>query len=265
MFRTDLRIRWENIMSTAEMATQISSWSPRSLTPRSLSRMAGLFQLLEAATATYGQVIILGNLLVSGNATVTAANILAHKPLFRLGFALSVIGVICHLAWAVLIYELLKPASRRVSLFALVTMIVGSAVQAFTAVMYIAPLLMLDAGNSLQAFTADQLQAVAYALLRINAYAFDTYLVFFGLWCAVIGFLIFKSTFMPKILGVLLMISGVGWMVYLVPPVANRIFFPYITTASAIGEIPLMLWLLIAGVNGQRWREQARLAAQLSH
>ena len=247
-------------MSTAVMTSQISSWSPRSL-----ARMAGLFQALEATAATYGQVIILGELLVSGNAPATAANILTHKPLFWFGFALSVIGVVCHLAWSLLLYELLKPANRRLSLFALVTMIVGCAVQAFTAVLYISPLLVLDAGNSLRAFTADQLQALAYAFFRINAYAFETYLVFFGLWCALIGFLIFRSTFMPRILGVLLAISGAGWMVYLAPPIANHIFFPYITAASAIGEIPMMLWFLIAGVNDQRWREQARVAAQASY
>jgi hypothetical protein len=220
-------------MSTAVMTKQISSWSPRSV-----ARTAGLFQLLEAVTATCGQVIILGKLFVPGNAATTAANILSHKPLFWLGFAFSVVGVACHLAWALLLYELLRPANRRVSLFALIIMIVGCAVQAVTAVLYLSPLLILDAGKALDAFTADQLQALSYAFLRINAYAFDAYLVFFGLWCALIGFLIFRSTFMPRILGVLLAISGVGWMVYLAPPIANHIFFPYITGASAVGEIP---------------------------
>ena len=247
-------------MSTAVVTKQTSIWSPRSV-----ARTAGLFQLLEAVTATCGQVIILGKLFVSGNAAATAANFLSHKSLFLLGFALSIIGVVCHLAWAVLLYDLMKPANRRVSLFALVIMIVGCAVQALTAVLYISPLLILDAGSTLHAFTADQLQALAYALLRMNAYAFDTYLVFFGLWCALIGFLIFRSAFMPKILGALLAISGVGWMVYLAPPLANRLFFPYISSASAVGEIPVMLWLLIAGVNSQRWREQAKAGAQASY
>ena len=78
---------------------------------------------------------------------------------------------------------------------------------------------------------------------------------------ALIGFLIFRSTFMPRVLGALLAISGVGWMVYLAPPLANRLFFPYISSASAIGEIPVMVWLLIVGVNSQRWREQAKAGA----
>ena len=243
-------------MRTAEISQRIAERSPHSL-----ARMAGLFQVLEGTTATCGQVIILGKLYVSGNAAASAANILAHQSLFWLGFALSMIGVVCHLAWALLLYELLKPAHRRVSIFALVIMIVGCGVQALTAVLYVSPLLVLNAGGTLHALSADQLQALAYVFLRINAYAFDAYLVFFGLWCALIGFLIFRSTFMPRILGVLLAISGIGWMVYLAPPIANHLFFPYITVASAIGEIPLMLWLLIAGVNDERWREQATAVA----
>ena len=239
-------------MGTAIMAKQIPECSPHSV-----ARLAGLFQVLEGTTATCGQVIILGKLFVSSNAAATAANILAHQSLFWLGFALSLIGVACHLAWALLLYELLEPANRRVSRFALVIMIVGCGVQALTAVLYVSPLLVLNAGSTLHAFSADQLQALAYAFLRVNAYAFEAYLVFFGLWCALIGFLIFRSKFMPRILGVLLAISGMGWMMYLAPPIANHLFFPYITLASAIGEIPLMLWLLIAGVNDQRWREQA--------
>ena len=228
--------------------------------PRSVARMAGVFQALEGTTATYGQVIVLGKLSVHGNAAVTAADIFGHKPLFWVGFASSVIGVVCHLAWALLLYELFKPVNRRVSLFAMFVMLVGCAIQALTSVLYLAPLLILDAGSSLRAFTTEQLQALALMSTRLNGYAFNTNLVFFGLWCALIGFLIFRSTFMPWILGVLVAISGLGWMMYLSPPIAIHLFIPYIAGASAIGEIPLLLWLLIVGVSDQRWREQASTA-----
>ena len=150
--------------------------------------------------------------------------------------------------------------NRRVSLFAMFVMLVGCAIQALTSVLYLAPLLILDAGSSLRAFTTEQLQALALMSTRLNGYAFNTNLVFFGLWCALIGFLIFRSTFMPWILGVLVAISGLGWMMYLSPPIAIHLFIPYIAGASAIGEIPLLLWLLIVGVSDQRWREQASTA-----
>ena len=230
--------------------------------PRSLARLAGVCQLLEGTTATFGQVIVLGSLVVFRNAAATAGNILAHEGLFWLGFASSVIGVVFHVAWALLLYDLFKPVNRRVSLFAAFVILVGCAIQALTSVLYLAPMLILNAGNSLRAFTTEELQALAYVFVRLNGYASNTYLVFFGFWCVLIGFLIFRSTFMPRLLGVLLAIAGLGWMMYLVPPLAIRLFIPYIAGASALGEIPLLLWLLVVGVNVQRWNEQASAAKE---
>jgi hypothetical protein len=230
--------------------------------PRSLARMAGVCQLLEGTTATFGQVTVVGSLVVFRNAAATAGNILAHEQLFWLGFASSVIGVVFHIAWALVLYDLFKPVNRRVSLFAAFVILVGCAIQALTSVLYLAPMLILNAGNSLSAFTTEELQALAYVFVRLNGYAFNTYLVFFGLWCVLIGFLIFRSTFMPRLLGVLLAIAGLGWMMYLVPPLAIRLFIPYIAGASALGEIPLLLWLLVVGVNVQRWNEQASAAKE---
>jgi hypothetical protein len=100
------------------------------------------------------------------------------------------------------------------------------------------------------------LHALAFIFLRLNGYGFNMELVFFGCWCIVSGYLIFRSTFMPRILGVMLMISGLGWTIFLVPPVAT-ILFPFIAAASALGEIPLELWMIIKGVNAFRWKEQA--------
>src|SRR5712692_10851679 len=114
-----------------------------------------------------------------------------------------------------------KPVNRRLSLLAVFVILVGCAIQALTILLYLAPLIVLQGGSSLSAFSAEQLQALAFVFLRLNAYAFDIYLVFFGLWCVLIGFLIFRSTFLPRILGVLLAISGLGWMINLSPSLAS--------------------------------------------
>jgi len=228
--------------------------------PQLLARIAGVCQLLEGATATFGQVFVTGRLVVAGNATATAVHFLGHERLFWLGFGSSLVGVFFHLAWALLLYYLFRPVNRGLSLFALAVILVGCAVQALTCVLYLAPMLVLNAGTSLSSFTAEQLQALAYVFVRLNGYAFNTYLVFFGLWCALTGVLIVGSTFMPRIVGALLVVSGLGWMMYVVPPVAIRLFIPYIAGASAIGEIPLMVWLLLMGVNAEQWNAQARAA-----
>jgi hypothetical protein len=114
--------------------------------------------------------------------------------------------------------------------------------------------------SSRAAVSISRATALAYVFVRLNNYGFDLYLVFFGVWCVLVGYLIFKSAFMPRVLGLLLMISGLGWMMYLALWFAISIF-PFIAAASALGEIPLELWLLIKGGNAQRWREQAAAAA----
>ncbi|MBV8206390.1 MAG: DUF4386 domain-containing protein [Acidobacteria bacterium] len=229
--------------------------------PKALARIAGLCQALEGTTATFGQVQVMGSLFVAGNAAASAGNIVAHERLFWLGFASSLLGAIFHIAWAVVMYFLLRPAGRKTSAFALSAILVGCAIQVVTAVLYVAPMVVLKGAAALSSFTAAQVQALAFTFMRLNSYAFNMYLVFFGLWCALTGVLIMRSRFMPRILGALLTISGIGWMTYLVPPVAVHLFIPYLAAASAIGEIPLLLWLLIAGVNNERWHQQARSAA----
>jgi Domain of unknown function (DUF4386) len=227
--------------------------------PRFKARMAGVFQLLEAVTAASPGVFILDRLVVSGNAAATAANILGHERLFWLGFASSLIGVAFHIAWARLMYELLKPVNRNLSLLAAFVILVGCAIQALTSLFYLAPLLILQGSSSLGAFTAEQLQALALMFVKLRVYSFDVYLVFFGLWCILIGYLIFRSTFLPRILGVLLAISGLGWVTYLYPTLAQYLW-RYIAAASALGEIPLEFWLIVMGLNVQRWKEQASAA-----
>src|SRR5262249_56594910 len=145
---------------------------------------------------------------------------------------------------------------RSVSFGAVIVILVGCALQAVAALLYLSPLLVLTAGSSLNALNQEQLQALAYMFLKLNGLAFNTYLVFFGLWCALIGYLIFRSTFLPRILGVLLAIDGIGWMTFMSPPLGHYLF-PIIAVASGLAEIPLQLWLLIFGVNNERWKAQA--------
>ena len=232
------------------------------LSPRTKARMAGIFELLEGLTSAGGQVVILGSLVVAGSAATTATNILAHQQLFWLGFASSLLGVAFHLAWALLFYDLFKPVNRSVSLLALCVILVGCAMQALSSLLYLAPLLVMQGSSALSAFTPQQLQALALVFLKLNAQAYDIYLVLFGLWCVLIGYLIFRSTFLPRILGVLLVIDGLGWMLYLLPPLAQQLF-PLIAVAAGLAEFPLEIWLIVMGVNNERWKQQAGATGEL--
>ena len=145
--------------------------------PRFKARMTGVFEVLEGMTSAFGQVFVLGRLVVFSDAAATAANILGHQRLFWLGFVSSLIGVACHIAWTLLFYELFKPVNRSLSLLAAFVGLVVCGLQALTSLLYLAPLLILQGGSSVSAFTAEQLQALALIFLKLNAYAFEIDLV----------------------------------------------------------------------------------------
>jgi Domain of unknown function (DUF4386) len=224
--------------------------------PQLYARMAGASYLLGALTSVLGQMVVLGMLVVSGSATATAANILSHEPLFRLGFVSSLMTVPFHLVWAVLFYGLFKPVNRSVSLLAGFVMLVACTMWALSSLLYLAPLLVLQGKISLSAFAPEQLEALALMLLKLNAQAYDIGIVFFGFWCVLIGYLIFRSTFLPRIIGALEVLAGLGYLTLLWQPLAHYLY-PYNLALAGPGEISLLLWLLVRGVNVRKWRETA--------
>ncbi len=125
-------------MSTAVVTPRIAEVSPRFK-----ARIAGACEFLEGLTSAWGQVLVLGRLVVAGDAAATAHNTIAHELFFRLGFASSLIGVLFHVAWAFLFYDLFKAVNRKLSAFAAFIILVGCAIQAVTCLLYLAPLLFL--------------------------------------------------------------------------------------------------------------------------
>ena len=223
--------------------------------PRPKARITGVVYLLYFLTAVLA-VFLMRGLVVSGDAAATANNILAHERLFRLSVAVGLIGTALYIAVTVLFYGLFKPVNKTVSLLAAFFSLVGCAIQAFGSVFQVAPLVVLEGSPYLSVFKVDQLQAVALMSIKLNVQAAYIYLVFFGLFNLLIGYLISKSTFLPRILGVLMALSGLGWLTFLSPSLANYLL-TYIEVVGVIAEASLMLWLLVKGVNVQRWKEQA--------
>ena len=238
-------------MSTVLMTKRIAEASPRLK-----ARMAGGSYLLGSLTSVFGQMVVLGMLVVPASATATAANILSHESLSRLGFVASLMTVPFHLIWAVLFYGLFKPVNRSVALLAVFVMLLGCAMWAVSSLFHLAPLLVLQGKSSLSAFAPEQLQALALVFLKLNGQAYDIGLVFFGFWCVLIGYLIFRSTFLPRIIGVLEVLAGLGYLTLLWQPLAHYLY-PYNLALAGPGEISLLLWLLVKGVNVPKWKEQA--------
>jgi len=217
--------------------------------------------VLEGSAAVWGYYRIPDRLVVSTDAAATAANILEHESLFRLGLALGVLAVAFNAARTALLYVLFRPVGRIVALLMAFFVLVAIALQAGSIFFQLPVLLVLKGGKDLGAFNGEQLQSLAIVFLRWNGQAQNLYLVFFGFCCMLVGYAIYESTFLPRTLGVLEALAGVGYSTYLWPPLANRLY-PY-NVALGVGEVLLGLWLLVFGVNVERWKEQARASREL--
>ena len=233
-------------------------WIERT-SPGLLARITGVFYLLTILTGIFAQVFISGKLVISDDAVATAANILAHKSLFQLGFTVYMIEMACNIAMTALFYDLLKSVNQSVSLLAAFLGLVGCITKTFSRLFYIAPLFVLSGSHYLSVFNLEQLQALALFSLTMNDYGAGIGLVFFGFSALLKGYLIYKSTFLPRILGVLSILASFGWLTFLSPPIGLRVF-PYIAVFALLASVVQILWLLIYGVDEQRWKEQARTA-----
>jgi hypothetical protein len=228
------------------------------------ARVTGALSLLTILTGIFAQGFVSGRLVVNGDAAATATNIMMHKNLFQLGFAVFLIEMACNVAMTALFYDLLKPAGRSVSLVAAFLGLTGCVIKTFSRVFFIVPLYVLGGAHYLSVFSAEQLQALALLFLKVNDRGAAIALVFFGFYALLTGYLIIRSTFLPRILGVLSVFGGLGWLTFLYQPLGYRLF-PYVVAFALLGAASLILWLLVVGVNEQRWKDQTGAALSTDH
>ncbi|HEX6719524.1 MAG TPA: DUF4386 domain-containing protein [Pyrinomonadaceae bacterium] len=227
--------------------------------PRLLGRIIALLILLVIVTGIFAQGFVSDRLIISGDAAATARNILANQGLYRLGFTVFLIEMVAQVAQTALWYVLLRPVNRSIALTGTFIDLAGGVIKAFARVFYIVPLWVL-ASPLLRAFTPEQVESIALVLLQINNRGAATASAFFGFSITLRGYLIFRSTFMPRWLGVLTMISGLGWLTYLYPPLASRAFLPVVLfTLSSLAL--LIVWLLFFGVSEEKWHDCAKRVA----
>jgi hypothetical protein len=231
--------------------------------PQQRARVSGALYLIIFAAGLFAEFFVRDRLIVYGDGTVTATNILAHELLYRSGGAALLITVACEPAVALLFYELLKPVSRSVSLLAAFFRLVYAAMNGVNQLLHFIPLVLLGAGVA--SFETDQLRGLALVSLDVYAQGLWITLIFFGLHCVLVGYLIWSSAFLPRTLGLLMAIAGACYLTHsfarlVVPAFAVRLF-PYIIVPGFVAELALTLWLLVRGVNVQRWNEQAGAVA----
>jgi hypothetical protein len=226
------------------------------------ARLTGVLYLINGMVYTKADSLVHSRILVKDDAAATALNILTNGSILQLSFAFNLIAIMAYIAVTFLLYELLKPVNRSISLLAAFFSMAGCVIGAAGSFFTIAPLTILGGATYLSAFKAEQLQAMALLSLNMIAVVASISMVFFGCYCILLGYLILRSTFMPRIIGAFLIVAGLTYQLFLSPPLAANYFSHFVMPAGALGEGSLILWLLIFGVNSQRWRQQAGAAGE---
>jgi hypothetical protein len=152
-----------------------------------------------------------------------------------------IITLACDIGVALLFYHLFKPVNQRLSLLAAIFRLIFVAVMTVNSLNYFGLLDLLKSAHSSAAFNT----------------GYGIALVPFGIHCLVIGYLIFHSNFLPRIIGILIALAGLGYLTFVWPPLGDQLFVPYILVPALVGEGSLTLWLIFIGVNAERWTQQA--------
>jgi hypothetical protein len=230
--------------------------------PLVYARVAGFLVILLVFLGPFSQLYVPSTLIVPGDATATADNIRASGWVLRLGIVSDSLIFLIEIVVPVLLYVLLRPVSRALSLVAAFARLAMAIIQGINLLPYFTVLLLLSGAGYLTVFGPAQLDALA--LLSLNAHQYVVYIweIFFGLHLLVLGYLLFKSGYFPRILGVLLVLPALGYLIHgygsILYPNYEEIFDVVVGVGAVIGELPFFLWLLIKGVNVQRYNEQAQ-------
>jgi hypothetical protein len=223
--------------------------------------MAGFLYLIYILISIFANGLGRSKLIVLGDAETTARNIMASAAQFRIGFVVDLVAAVLFLLTAWALYSLLKPVNKNLALLFLLLNLGGVAVWCFSDLFLIASQLLLSGADYLKVFQVDQLQALAMLSLHIYKYGFlGIAQLFFGAWLFPLGYLVFKSGFLPRFLGVILMVHCVVWLMsalqFFLFPGSIGVLFVGITYLSYpigfISEFGLTLWLLIMGAKDQK-------------
>jgi len=226
------------------------------------ARISGALYVLCIGCGFFAEMIVRGKLVVYGDAAATAHNIAAAPGLYRAGFFADVTAMTLGVLSSVLLYTLLKVVSRGLALTVLVLDVISNAVTLGGSVLLFAPLIILQGDGYLSVFTAAQLSSLALLSIKLYEAAYAINLGLFSGSCLLTGYLIFRSTFLPRTIGVLLALAGLCYLlntfVVLMPEGFADYLFPWIFLPILVGEGVVALWLLIAGVNSAKWDAIAR-------
>lgn len=222
------------------------------------AKIAGVLFLLSFVGGGFGEAYVPSKLIVSGDATATAHNIKAFDSLFRMGFAGYLVEASCDIALALIFYALLRPVHRDLALLAAFFGLVGTAIFAVAELFYFAPSFILGGAGYLKTFSPDQLNTLALLSLKFYVYGGAIFTVFYGVAWVLRGYLIFRSGYLPRFLGVLMTLGGLGFITRNFLLVLAPAYAPASLLLLMLpGGLSLTAWLLVKGVDVPKWEAKA--------
>ena len=224
---------------------------------KTIARLGGLLYLINIVLGFFAIGYVPGLTVISNDPAATAQNILTHEQLYRLGLAAHIIILVTNIPLAVIFYEIFRVVNKRITLLVILFTITGTAIEAVNLLNQFAPLILLKNGINENGFSPAQLNIIVYKLSLLQENGFNLAIVFFGFYCISVGWLIFKSAFLPGIIGVMMAIGGLCYLVNsfisFIAPRFSASLFPFIQIPSGLAELSFCLALLIGGVNTIKW------------
>ena len=220
------------------------------LSQRKAARVAGVLYLLLIVFGIFAEMFVRQSLIVAGDAATTASNILASEGLFRLGFMSDILMILTFLLLPLAFYVLLKPVGKRLASLVVILVSVSVPLMLVNMLLYVAPLVLLSGADYLSVFSADQLNALAMSTFDLYTSGVMIATLFHGLWLLPLGYLVYKSGYFPRVLGVFLMLACLGFVIetvqYFLAPGFEAITYPAMIL-EIVGEFGFCGWLLIKG------------------
>lgn len=244
----------QRMSSSPEFAASTAYSRP---SPRRDARIAGALYLVIIVCGAFAEAFVRQRLRVPGDATATVANILENERLYRLGFVADLVPLLLNMILAVLFFNLFRIVNTRVAGAVALFIVAGAAIQASVLVFHLAPLILVQ---SLPAglLTQGQVEGLAYAALRLQTSGYNVALAFVGCYAVGLGYLILRASFLPRLIGALMAFAGLCYLVnsflsFVAPSLSSILLL----LPVLLGEAGLTLWLLVFGVDSQRWERQA--------
>ena len=230
------------------------------MNPNKTARIAGFLYLILIVSGMFSYMFVTSSLIVPGDTATTINNIMASESLFRSGIVSWLISETVFILLVYVLYKLLKPVNENHAFLMVMFVLVAVPISFINELNKFAALLLLSGADYLTAFDVGQLHALVPLFLDLHEYGIHINSMFFGLWLLPLGYLVFKSGYIPRILGILLIIGCFGYLLefftFFLFPDFNAAIEP-VFTITGIGEFLLVLWLLIKGVNVEEWEKRA--------